>query len=64
MIIKKIKNESLQGLEVYLTTENGSEPYWLVPREVIAVPEHYVTDQAKTLHRRRMIKITNGSNYG
>ena len=32
---------------------------WLQPGESIVVPANYITEQIKTLHRRRMFKISN-----
>lgn len=58
--MKKVKNDSLQGLEIYLNTEAGIKTYWLKPKETIAIPENYVGSQVTNLHRRRMVKITNG----
>ena len=57
--MKCIKNDSLQGFEIYLRTEGGAKAVWLKPREVITVPEHYITEQVKTLHKRRLLKVYN-----
>lgn len=58
--MKKIKNDSLQGLEIYLRTEVGVQSHWITPKQTIAVPDFYITDQVRNLQRRRMVKITNG----
>ena len=55
--MKKIKNESLQGLEIYFVTPSGPQIYWLKPKEVIQVPESYLGNQTKVLAARKMIKI-------
>ena len=58
--MKRIKNDSLQGLEIYLNTEAGIQTHWLTPKQIIAVPDYYIGSQLINLHRRKMIKITNG----
>lgn len=57
--MKSIKNESLQGLEVFFTTEVGPKSYWLRPKEIVTIPENYVTKQIKLLVERRILKIFN-----
>tara|TARA_R110000744_G_scaffold251581_1_gene367497 strand:- start:24 stop:200 length:177 start_codon:yes stop_codon:yes gene_type:complete len=57
--MKLIQNESLQRLELYLIGEKGTQRIWLMPREVIAVPGSYLSDQIKNLSQRRMLKIRN-----
>ncbi len=57
--MKYIKNESLQRLELYLTTENGTERVWIMPKEVLAVPANSLSEQVKNLSKRRMLKIRN-----
>lgn len=55
--MKKIKNDSSQGLEIYLNTELGPKTHWLTPRQVISVPESYISSQLRNLHRRKQIRI-------
>jgi len=55
--MKSIKNESLQGLEIYLNTPKGAITTWLTPRAVITVPNSYITEQVKVLAKRRMLKV-------
>lgn len=57
--MKTIKNYSLQGLHVLINTEEGPEFIWLQPKQVITVPEHQISEQAITLHQRRLIVISN-----
>lgn len=57
--MKVIKNDSLQSFTVFLNTENGCRERWLQPGESIVVPESYITEQLRTLHRRRIFKISN-----
>jgi len=59
MILKEIKNDCLQGLELYFNTEKGINRTYLNPRESIIVPDFYITDIILNLFRRRMIKISN-----
>jgi len=58
-VMKVIKNYSLQGLNVLLNTEKGPVFRWLEPRQSIVVPEDYISEQAKTMHARRKIQISN-----
>lgn len=57
--MKTIKNYSLQGLHVLLNTPEGPEFVWIQPRQSISVPESQISEQAKTLHQRRLIQISN-----
>lgn len=56
---KIIKNYSVQGLYVMLKTEDGVIHQWLEPKQAIRVPEAQISQQIKTLHRRRLINISN-----
>ena len=56
---KIIKNYSVQGLYVILKTENGVTHQWLEPKQAIRVQESQISQQIKTLHRRRLINISN-----
>jgi len=60
-MLKAVKNDSLQMLEIYLQTEQGPKTLWLSPKERVLVPESYIGQQLKTLLTRRMVKITNAS---
>tara|TARA_R100000951_G_C2569040_1_gene158125 strand:- start:90 stop:266 length:177 start_codon:yes stop_codon:yes gene_type:complete len=57
--MKVVKNDSMQSFTVYFNTEKGSKEKWLLPGETIVVPDHYITEQLETLHRRRIFKISN-----
>jgi hypothetical protein len=57
--MKVVKNDSLQSFTIYFNTEKGAQEKWMKPGESIVVPDHYITEQIKTLHRRRMFKISN-----
>jgi len=57
--MKVVKNDCLQALTVYFRTEKGAQEKWMQPGESIVVPSHYITEQIKTLHRRRLFKISN-----
>ena len=58
--MKRIKNDSMQGLEIYLNTDVGIQTHWLKPKEILAVPDYYIGSQLTNLARRQMVKITNG----
>ena len=57
--MKRVKNDGLQAVTIFFKTENGSLERWLRPGESVVVPESYLSDQVKTLNRRRVLRITN-----
>ena len=57
--MKVVKNDSLQTLTVYFNTEKGCKERFMQPGESLVVPESYITEQIRTLHRRRVFKISN-----
>jgi len=57
--MKSIKNDSMQSFTVYFQTEKGCKEKWMKPGEILVVPDKYVTEQLRTLHRRRIFKISN-----
>jgi len=57
--MKVVKNDCLQAFTVYFRTEKGAQAKCMHPGESVAVPDSYITEQIKTLHRRRMFKISN-----
>jgi len=57
--MKVITNQSLQSWQIFFQTQKGVESYRLKPRKSVVVPESYISDQIKTMVRRRLLKITN-----
>lgn len=57
--LKSVKNYSIQGLSLVLETDEGFKELWIEPREVIQIPESFISQQMKNLHRRRLIEISN-----
>ena len=57
--MKVVKNDSLQSFSVFFMTEKGCKEKYMKPGESIVVPESYITEQIKTLHTRRLFKISN-----
>ena len=57
--MKLIKNDCMQTITVFFQTETGCKERSMRPGETIVVPESYITEQIKTLHRRRVFKISN-----
>jgi len=57
--MKSIKNEALQRLELYLTTDKGTKRIWLMPRDTIVVPNAYLSEQIKNLSQRRILTVKN-----
>lgn len=57
--MKTVKNDSLQTFTVFFSTEKGCLEKSLQPGESIVVPETYITEQIKLLHKRKIFKILN-----
>ncbi len=57
--MKTIRNDSIQGFELYLNTPKGKEIKFLKPKQTVIVPEGYISTQIKTLHKRRHLTIKN-----
>ena len=57
--MKTVKNNSLQAFTIFFRTEKGAKAKWIKPGESVVVPSNYITKQLKTLHRRRIFKISN-----
>ena len=57
--MKVVKNDSLQTFAVYFNTEKGCKERYMQPGESIVVPDGYITEQIRTMHRRRVFKISN-----
>jgi len=57
--MKVVKNDCLQSITVYFSTEKGCKERFMQPGESLVVPESYITEQIRTLHRRRVFKISN-----
>jgi len=57
--MKRVKNDSLQAFTIYFNTEKGCKEKWMAAGASIVVPDSYITEQIKTLHRRRVFKISN-----
>ena len=49
----------MKSLEIYLDTPQGAARRWIMPRETLVVPHHYISNQVQTLSDRRMITIRN-----
>lgn len=55
--MKSIKNDSLQRLELYLTTDKGTKRIWLLPNDTVVVPNYYLSEQIKNLSQRRILTV-------
>jgi hypothetical protein len=49
----------MQSFTVFLQTEKGCKEVHFSPGHSVVVPDHYISEQVKTLFRRRVFKITN-----
>jgi hypothetical protein len=57
--MKVVKNDCMQTIVVFFNTETGCLEKDMKPGESLVVPESYITEQIKTLHRRRIFNISN-----
>ena len=57
--MKVVKNDCMQTITVFFSTESGCKERDMRPGESIVVPENYITEQIRTLQRRRVFKISN-----
>lgn len=57
--MKSITNQSLQSFSIFFQTEKGPESFRIKPRKTVVVPSHYISDQIRTMARRRLLKISN-----
>ena len=57
--MKSVTNDSLQRLEIYLTTNQGIKRMWLNTRETMVVPSSFLSSQVHNLSERRMLTIRN-----
>jgi hypothetical protein len=57
--MKSITNKSLQSFSIFFQTEKGPQSFRLKPRKTVVVPETYISDQIRTMARRRLLKISN-----
>jgi hypothetical protein len=57
--MKLVENKSLQTFTIYFQTDTGCMERYMKPGESIVVPTSYITEQIKTLHNRRIFKISN-----
>ena len=56
---KVIRNHSMQGLSVVITSGSAFKTVWLAPKQAITVNESDITPQIINLHKRRLVQITN-----
>ena len=57
---KKIKNTTLQGLEVVVKKSGGGYDHiWLPSKKTVVVDSGTITDLVRVAEQRQMLKITN-----
>jgi hypothetical protein len=56
--MKRIKNESRQGIEIMLDAPGGSQSKWLPPKQEVIIPDGAISEQIKTLQHRRMLTVS------
>lgn len=57
--MKLLTNTSLQSWNIYLQTEEGVKSFYLAPKQSIAVPASYITDDVIRYQQRSLISIKN-----
>lgn len=57
--MKQIKNSGYQGVQICIKTPKGPEFQYLKPRKSIVISEAQVSNQIRTLAKRRRIEISN-----
>ena len=56
--VVKVKNLSLQGLELCFGARGKFESVWIGPRQERIVPKDHISDQILNLQNQRMIRIS------
>jgi len=57
--MKSIKNETTQGFELFINTEQGQKAIWLKPKQRIIVEDSAISEQVLVFNKRKLIRITN-----
>jgi len=57
--MKIIKNETNQGFEIYLKTNDGQTAIWLKPKEKMIVEDSAISEQLVVLSKRKLLRIIN-----
>jgi hypothetical protein len=57
--MKLVTNDSLQAFEIFLRTPAGVRTVWLRPKQSIAVPGGYISEQIVTMVNRRLLTVRN-----
>lgn len=57
--MKTITNTGVQGKQILLMTAKGASWQYLAPRERVVVSDSMISEQIKTLVKRREIKLEN-----
>lgn len=57
--MKVIKNETNQGFEIYLNTNNGPTAIWIKPKQKVVVDESALSEQILVFVKRKLLKLIN-----
>lgn len=57
--MKKLINDSLQSLPIWVLTPPKNKVVWVQPKKSITVEDHQISEMAKILANRKMIRIVN-----
>jgi len=53
----KLKNQSLQGFNIFVLSNSGTKSFWLTPKESVLIEDSSITQQIKNMVRRNLLKI-------
>lgn len=56
-MLVKLKNQALQGFNIFLLTKSGTKSFWLTPKESVMIEESSITRQIKNMVRKNLLRI-------
>jgi len=56
-MLVKLKNQSLQGFNIFVLSNSGTKSFWLTPKESVLIEDSSITQQIKNMVRRNLLKI-------
>lgn len=56
-MLVKLKNQALQGFNIFLQTSSGTKSFWLTPKESVMIEESSISQQIKNMVRKHLLKI-------
>jgi hypothetical protein len=56
-MLVKLKNQALQGFNIFIVTNSGTKSFWLTPKESVMIEESSISQQIKNMVRKNLLKI-------